>query len=74
MGHLSSRKVRLVLSSMQVLGHGFFFIVLDSIWPDIGEKVRFFGRLKMFSSLVWLILWNKTPCRPHNAKLRLYTY
>ena len=30
-------------------------IVLDSIWPDIGEKVRIFGKLKMFSSLVWLV-------------------
>ena len=42
--HLIPRKVRLVLSSMRVLGHGFFFffsIVLDSIWPDIDEKVDF---------------------------------
>ena len=42
-GHLMPRKVRLVLSSMWVLGHGFFsflffLIVLNSIWPDIGEK------------------------------------
>ena len=39
MGHLIPRKVRLVLSSTGVLGQGFFSIVLDFIWPDIGEKV-----------------------------------
>ncbi len=33
------RKVRLVLSFRQVLGHVFFSIVLDPIWPDMGEKV-----------------------------------
>ena len=33
------RKVRLVSPSMWVLGLGVFLIVLDFIWPDIGEKV-----------------------------------
>ena len=51
-GHLMPRKVRLVLSSMRVLGHGFFnfFIVFDSIWPDIGEKdlVRFQWKSEVF--------------------------
>ena len=73
------RKVRLVLSSMQVLGYEFLILfdqilVKRLIWSDFSERVRVFGSLKMLSSLVWLILWHKNPCRPHNAKLRLYTY
>ena len=47
---------------------GFFSIVFDSIWPDFSERMRFFGRLKMFSSLVWLILWHKNPCRSGGAR------
>ena len=51
-GHLMPRKVRLVLSSMQVLGHGFFlgffwqFLILFGqifmkrlIWSDFSERV-----------------------------------
>ena len=74
-GHLIPRKVRLVLSSVGFRPWVFLLMVFDSIWPDIGEKVRFFGRLNVlkFSLVGWLVLWHKDPCWPLKAKLCLYT-
>ena len=39
MDYLIPRKVRLILSSMWVLGCGFFTIVFNSIWPGIGKGI-----------------------------------
>ena len=51
------RKVRLVLSSM---------------WSDLVKRWLFL-KTQVFPSLVCWALWHINPCRPLNAKPRLYT-